>query len=141
MCIAPLIANAPDGLFGYLQKVNGCYSIPILTIIVVGYLTKYVPAIAAKIAIVSGAVLYIGYIILNEIIFKDEGLFPHFLHVMAILFVFNVLIMLLIGKYKPRKEAYYQHYTKQVDITPWKHINTLGIIVCIIVISIYIYFS
>ncbi|VAW26870.1 Sodium/sugar cotransporter, partial [hydrothermal vent metagenome] len=58
MCIAPLIANAPDGLFGYLQEVNGCYSIPILTIIVVGYLTKYVPAIAAKIAIISGVVLY-----------------------------------------------------------------------------------
>ncbi|MFT4577099.1 MAG: SSS family solute:Na+ symporter [Polaribacter sp.] len=141
MCIAPLIANAPDGLFGYLQKVNGCYSIPILTIIVVGYLTKYVPAIAAKIAILSGAVLYIIYIILNEIVYKDEGLFPHFLHVMAILFVFNVLIMLLIGKFNPRKEAYKQHYTKQVDITPWKHINTLGILVCIIVISIYIYFS
>ena len=50
MCIAPMIANAPDGLFGYLQEVNGCYSIPILTIIEVGYFTKYVPAIAAKIA-------------------------------------------------------------------------------------------
>lgn len=141
MCIAPLIAYAPDGLFGYLQKVNGCYSIPILTIIVVGYLTKYVPAIAAKVAIISGAVLYITYIILNEVVFKDEGLFPHFLHVMAILFIFNILIMLLIGKFKPRTEAYKQHYTKQVDITPWKHLNSLGILVCIIVISIYIYFS
>ena len=50
MLIAPFIANAPAGLFGYLQEVNGCYSIPILTIIVVGYLTKRVPAIAAKIA-------------------------------------------------------------------------------------------
>ena len=57
MCIAPLIANAPDGLFGYPQEVNGCYSIPILTIIVVGYLTKYVPALAAKIGIISGVIL------------------------------------------------------------------------------------
>ena len=58
MFIAPAIANAPDGLFGYLQEVNGCYSIPIFTIIVVGYLTKRVPAIAAKIAIFSGVILY-----------------------------------------------------------------------------------
>jgi len=58
MFIAPFIANAPDGLFGYLQEVNGCYSIPILTIIVVGFATKYVPAIAAKIALWSGVVLY-----------------------------------------------------------------------------------
>ncbi|EZH75053.1 transporter [Aquimarina atlantica] len=139
MCIAPLIAYAPDGLFGYLQKVNGCYSIPILTIIVVGYLTKYVPAIAAKIAIISGVVLYVAYILLDEFVFV--GQFPHFLHVMAILFVLNVLIMLLIGKFRPRTEAYQQHYTEQVDITPWKHLNTVGITICLIVLGIYIYFA
>ncbi|WP_456424873.1 solute:sodium symporter family transporter [Lutibacter sp.] len=141
MFIAPLIANAPDGLFGYLQEVNGCYSIPILTIIVVGYLTKYVPAIAAKIAIISGVVLYsISQFILKPFVVGADN-YPHFLHVMAILFVLNVLIMLLIGKFKPRKEAYIQHYTKQVDITPWKYLNHVGITICIIVLAIYIYFA
>ncbi|MEW7277116.1 solute:sodium symporter family transporter [Aquimarina sp. 2201CG1-2-11] len=139
MCIAPLIANASDGLFGYLQKVNGCYSIPILTIIVVGYLTKYVPAIAAKIGIVSGVVLYIAYILLDEFVFV--GQFPHFLHVMAILFVLNVLIMLLIGKFRPRKEAFQLTYTEKVDITPWRYINSVGIGICLIVLSIYIYYA
>jgi SSS family solute:Na+ symporter len=139
MLIAPLIIYAPDGLFGYLQKVNGSYSIPILTIIVVGYLTKYVPAIAAKVAIISGVLLYISYIVLDEFVFV--GQFPHFLHVMAIVFIINVLVMLLIGKYKPRKEAYQQKYTKQVDITPWKYLNTTGIVICIIVLGIYIYFA
>ena len=59
MCIAPFIANAPQGLFGYLQEVNGCYSIPILTIIVVGALTRHVPPLAAKVALGLGVVLYI----------------------------------------------------------------------------------
>ncbi len=141
MFIAPLIANAPDGLFGYLQEVNGCYSIPILTIIVVGYLTKYVPAIAAKIAIISGVVLYsVSQFILKPFVVGADN-YPHFLHVMAILFVLNVLIMLLIGKFKPRSEAYVQHYTKQVDITPWKYLNQVGITICIIVLAIYIYFA
>ncbi len=139
MCIAPLIANASDGLFGYLQKVNGCYSIPILTIIVVGYLTKYVPAIAAKIGIVSGVVLYIAYILLDEFVFV--GQFPHFLHVMAILFVLNVLIMLLIGKFRPRKDAFQLEYTEKVDITPWRYMNSVGIGICLIVLSIYIYYA
>ena len=49
--------------------------------------------------------------------------------------------MLLIGKFKPRKEAYVQHYTKQVDITPWKYLNVVGISICIIVLGIYIYFA
>ena len=58
MFIAPLIAKA-GSLFDYLQEINGIYSIPILTIIVVGYLTKRVPAIAAKIGLLSGCLLYI----------------------------------------------------------------------------------
>ena len=116
MCIAPLIANAPDGLFGYLQEVNGCYSIPILTIIVVGYLTKYVPALAAKIGIISGVILYgISQFILKPFVFGSEG-YPHFLHVMAALFILNVVIMLVIGKLYPRESAYEQVYTNEVDI-------------------------
>lgn len=141
MCIAPLLIYSSDGLFGYLQEANGIYSIPILTIIVVGYLTKYVPAIAAKIGIISGSVLYIiSQFIVKPYIVGEEN-YPHFLHVMAILFVLNVLIMLLIGKYKPRTEAYVQEYTKQVDIKPWKHLNSVGITICIIVLGIYIYFA
>ncbi len=141
MCIAPLLVYASDGLFGYLQEANGIYSIPILTIIVVGYLTKYVPAIAAKIGIISGSVLYI----LSQFIIKPyvigEEKYPHFLHVMAILFVLNVLIMLFIGKYRPRKEAYVQHYTQQVDIAPWRYVHRAGIVICLTVLAIYIYFA
>ncbi len=139
MLIAPLLIYASDGLFDYLQKINGIYSIPILTIIVVGYLTKNVPAIAAKVAIISGSALYIIYVLLDSFVLEDA--FPHFLHVMAFLFVFNVLIMLIIARVKPREEAYIQQYTKQVEIVPWQHVNKMGIAICIIVLSIYIYFA
>ena len=161
MFIAPLIDNAPDGLFGYLQEVNGCYSIPILTIIVVGYLTKKVPAIAAKIAVLSGVIFYsISQFILKphfveravesakasgitgrELDYVEAGAYPHFLHVMAILFVLNVIIMLLIGQLRPRTDDFKLKYTNQVDIAPWKYVNQVGLLVCVIVIFIYIYFS
>jgi len=141
MFIAPLIAKAPNGLFGYLQEINGCYSIPILTIIVVGYLTKYVPAIAAKIAILLGAVLYfISQFILKPYVFGEEN-YPHFLHVMAILFVMNVIIMLIIGKLKPRKVAFDLSYTYDVDITPYRFVKPVGLVIVIIVILSYLYFS
>lgn len=141
MFIAPFIANAPDGLFGYLQEVNGCYSIPILTIILVGYLTKYVPALAAKVAIISGVVLYsISQFILKPYMFGEEN-YPHFLHVMAILFVLNVIIMLIIGKIVPRAEAFQLYDSKEVDITPWKYLKFASIGIIVIVVAIYIYFS
>ncbi len=161
MFIAPLIDNAPDGLFGYLQEVNGCYSIPILTIIVVGYLTKKVPAIAAKIAVLSGVIFYsISQFILkpnfiNKAVAKAESAgitgkeldyikaeaYPHFLHVMAILFVLNIIIMLIIGQLRPRTEDFKLQYTNQVDISPWKYVKQVGALVCVIVILIYVYFS
>ncbi|MBQ4822019.1 solute:sodium symporter family transporter [Aquimarina sp. MMG016] len=138
MIIAPFLQHA-ESIFSYLQQVNGCYSIPILTIIVVGYLTKNVPAIAAKIAIISGAVLYLIYVVLDSTVMK--GQFPHFLHVMAILFVVNIVVMLIIGKLYPRETAYEQQYTKEVDITPWKSVKLIGGAICVIVVGIYIYFS
>ncbi|OJJ22013.1 solute:sodium symporter family transporter [marine bacterium AO1-C] len=141
MFIAPFLIYASKGLFSYLQEVNGIYSIPILTIIVVGYLTKYVPAIAAKVGIISGSALYIlSQFILKPLVVGDDN-YPHFLHVMAILFVLNVLIMLLVGKLYPRKEAFELEYTKKVDITPWKLVGTVGLAICIVVIGIYIYFT
>ena len=161
MFIAPLIANA-GSLFNYLQEINGIYSIPIFTIIVVGYLTKRVPAIAAKIGIFSGSLLYIisQFILKGQFVDKalesakasgitdpaalklvEADAYPHFLHIMAILFVTNVAIMLLIGKFYPRKDAFELEYTKQVSIEPFKYVNQVGIAICVIVIGIYIYFA
>ena len=161
MFIAPAIANAPDGLFGYLQEVNGCYSIPIFTIIVVGYLTKRVPAIAANIGILFGAILYfISQFILKPNMVKnavakaeasgadaaaiaiiEKTAYPHFLHVMAILFVLNVAMMLIIGMVRPRPTDYVQEYTEQVDISPWKLVYPVGGVIIAIVVGIYIYFA
>ena len=142
MIIAPTIANAPDGLFGYLQEINGCYTIPILTIILVGYLTKYVPALAAKVAMLIGVVMYsISQFVLKGYVISGGGEYPHYLHIVAIIFLFNIGVMLLIGKLRPREVAYVQNYTEQVDITPWKPVKMYGIIITIIVISTYFIFT
>lgn len=161
MFIAPLIANA-GSLFDYLQEINGIYSIPILTIIVVGYFTKRVPAIAAKIGLVSGCLLYILSQFILQPYFIDKALkvaaskgiedtqslalieslaYPHFLDIMAILFVLNIVIMLIIGRMTPRSEPYVLEYTNQVDINPWKFTKPVGIAITLIVVGIYIYFT
>ncbi len=161
MFIAPLIANA-GSLFNYLQEINGIYSIPIFTIIVVGYMTKRVPAIAAKIGIVLGSALYIISQFLMKPRFEAAALedanlsgivdpaalkllqaeaYPHYLHVMAILFLSNIAIMLIIGKIWPRKEAFELEYTKQVSIEPFKYVKQVGLGVVFVVVGIYIYFA
>ena len=151
MIVAPFIANA-GSVFEYLQEINGTYSIPILTIVVVGYLTKFVPAKAAKVGLLSGVILYsISQFLIKpnfNIIETINGVetvtgntYPHFLHIMAILFVLNIIIMLIIGKISPRKQAYVQYNSQEVDITPWKYLKPVGALVCVIVVAIYIYFA
>jgi SSS family solute:Na+ symporter len=161
MLIAPFLSDL-DSIFAYLQQVNGIYSIPILTIIFVGFVTKKVPAIAAKIGLLSGSILYIisefvirpnrvesaldvanknGIISPEALKVIEVDAYPHFLHIMAILFVLNVVIMLIIGYFKPRDVAYEQKFTQEVDITPWKHAKVIGIIIVVIVVSVYVYFS
>ena len=162
MFIAPQIANAGKGLFYWLQQINGCYSIPILTIIVIGFVTKYVPAIAAKVGLASGVILYSISQFIMQPYFQNKAVaaakavgvtdelelanvetlaYPHFLHVMAVLFIANFIIMLIIGKLYPRKEAFVQKYTEQVDIVPWRLVKPIGAVICIIVILTYVIFS
>ena len=67
--------------------------------------------------------------------------YPHFLHVMAILFVMNVIIMLVIGKLKPRETDFVLPYTEEVAIEPFKFLVPIGASICAIVIGIYWYFA
>ncbi len=134
MVIAPLLYGVEGGIFNYLQELNGSYSVPILAIILVGYLTKRIPGIAANIAIVVAVTTYLItlYIIKPNI---------SFLHVMGILFLLCVILMYIIGKIKPRETEYVLVHTEQVDITPWKYAKPVGLTICTIVIGLYIYFS
>jgi len=59
MSIAPFIRYAPDGLFSYIQQALGSLSVPILAVVIIGILTKKVPAIGAKIVLIGGVLMYL----------------------------------------------------------------------------------
>lgn len=161
MGIAPLIANAPDGLFAYIQESLGSLSVPILAVVVVGIVTKKVPALGAKITLTLGVVMYLVSQFVMSPYFVDAALadaaangitdpqalkiikaeaYPHFLHVMGILFVLNILIMLVIGKLYPKQDAYVPKITEEINITPWKYAKVIGIVITLLVLSTYLIF-
>jgi len=161
MTISPFIANAPDGLFAYIQESLGSLSVPILAVVTIGIVTKHVPAIGAKIVLTLGVLMYLISQFVVSPIFVDNALteaaangitnakelaiikaeaYPHFLHIMGILFVINIGIMLLMGKLKPKTDAYIPKITEEIDITPWKHAKTVGLIITIMVLSTYLIF-
>jgi SSS family solute:Na+ symporter len=136
--IAPFLAET-GGIFSYLQKMNGIYFIPIFAIVLVGMLTRKVPAIAAKIGLISGFVIIIvGYFVPP---FTHMTKYMHEYHFLGAVFVFLVLLMLAIGKFRPMQTPFEQKNVNAVDMTPWKHGKLAGIILLIIVFVIYASFA
>ncbi len=134
MCGAPFIMYAPTGLYDYLQTINGFFNVPIFTIIFMGYMTKKVPPIAAKVAVTFFVTVY-G---ITQLVW-DTGL--HYLHVSAILFVISCTIMYVIGKLHPSKEAFILEDNKVVNIEPWKNRYRASGFVLFVMIGMYIIFS
>ena len=131
MTIAPFIMYAPQGLFQYLQTVNGFFNVPIFTIVFIGYVTKRVPAFAAKVSLIFFVATY-GIL---QLVIKPD---IHYLYQLAILFVISCMIMLIIGKIKPRDTEYTLQDNKVVDITPWKYLYEACGVVLFFMISMYI---
>ena len=161
MTIAPFIRYAPDGLFSYIQQALGSLSVPILAVVIIGILTKKVPAIGAKIVLIGGVLMYLTSLLVLEpnavssamqtaadngitdpaqlAVIKAEA-YPHFLHVMGILFVVNTVIMLVVGAIKPKTDIYVPKVTEAIDTTPWKYAWLAGLLITLLVLSTYLIF-
>ena len=139
MSLAPLLAGQ-DSIFGYLQQMNAIYFIPILAVVMVGMLTRRVPAVAANVGLIMGvSLIALGYFIpsFDQAIKNSVGGF----HFIGIVFAIIVITMLIIGQIAPRTEAWEQKYSGDVDMTPWRHVVPASIGLLIAVAAIYLYFA
>jgi solute:Na+ symporter, SSS family len=134
ICIAPFIAFAEDGFYTWIQKVGGAFSVPIFTILLIGFITRRVPAIAAKI----GLVFFVSTYLFTQTIW-DTGL--HFLHVLAILFMLTCTLMLLIGKIWPQPIAYKIIERGTVSLQPWRMRHLFYLLLMLGLIGLYWLFS
>ena len=139
IAVAPLVANAPSGLYDFLQECFGYYNVPILAAVILAFSTKRVPALAPKVALVAHVVLYAGSkFVPFEHIF---GFDVHYLYILAVLFPVNILIMLFIGKIAPRETDFIQKNADVVDLTPWKHRKVASAIAVVLMVLLYVLFS
>ena len=74
---APMVANAPDGLYQLLQQLNGIFFIPIASIMLAGFFLKGISANGAKAGLFFGLIFYLT----TTFILKVE---IHFVHIWAI---------------------------------------------------------
>jgi solute:Na+ symporter, SSS family len=128
---APLVADAPDGLYQLLQQLNGIFFIPIASIIIAGFFVKKVSATGAKVALFFGLAFYV----LTTFILKIN---IHFIHIWGIEFVLNMIIMFVVSHFYPRKTFEDQADALKVDMHRWKYAYHLSAFLVVVTILIYI---
>lgn len=138
MVVAPLLAGQ-DSIFGYLQKMNGIYFIPIFAVVLVGMLARRTPPLAAKAALVGGILaIAAGYFLPP---FSGWVARINEFHFLGAVFAILVAVMLLIRLLRPLPEPWVQRDSGDVDMTPWRLATPVGIALVLIVAGIYVYFA
>lgn len=151
MTVAPFLAGQ-DAIFGYLQKMNGLYFIPIFSVVIIGMLSRKVPAIAANLGLILGvAVIFYGYFF-SEWIRSDEnpnGL--HEFHFLGIVFAGLLIVMALIGLVAPRSDDQIAKREQEIkadtvaheahNLEPWPLAIPAGVLLFLTVLGIYLYFA
>jgi SSS family solute:Na+ symporter len=130
-----------DTIFGYLQKMNAIYFIPIFSVVVVGMLHPRVPARAASIAMIAGILMIsLGYFVpaFADAI-KDAGI--HGFHFIGIVFAILVIFLLVMGTVAPRATAWKIETSNDIDLTPWKGAKIASALLIVLVIGIYAAFA
>ncbi len=138
MAIAPLL-DGQESIFGYLQKMNGMYFIPLFSVVLVGMLTRRTGPLAAKVGLLVGvAVIGIGYFV-PPFSYVVESMHTFFF--LGTLFCWLIVLMLVIGELRPRETEFTQQDVQAVDMTPWKLAPAVGMLLIAAVVSIYAYFA
>ncbi|MEM1008001.1 MAG: solute:sodium symporter family transporter [Myxococcota bacterium] len=139
MLIAPFLDQA-QSIFSYLQAANGFYSVPVITLFIAGFGTRWIGATAAKFGVSFGIAVYGTLTFVPKGVFAVVGLLwlkeLHFLHQMMIAFASTLGLMMLFPK---RETAYVQEISTKgdFDMTPWKHTRWLSVCIGLFACVVY----
>lgn len=140
--VAPFVANAPDGLYQLLQTLNGIYFIPVASILLAGFFVKQISATGAKAGFFFGLIFYILLAFVFDIDNRENiangSFYLHYIHIWGIEFVLNMLIMLGVSHFFPRKEIVEIAHSEDVNIETWRYAKPVGWSLVAVTILIYI---
>jgi len=134
MAFAPFIIFSKNGFYEYLQKISAIFSLPIFTIIFLGFITKKMPPIAAKI----GMIFFISCYVLSEWVFTIQ---LHYLHTLAIIFFITIALMLFISKMHPNQNQYTLVLDNKIEIIPWRSRHYYHVVLISLMALVFFVFS
>lgn len=126
MIIAPLLQYGTGGLFLLLKRFAGFFNIPIVALVAVGFLNRTISGKAARATVLLHVILYYSLVW----IFKVK---INFVHVMGSLFVFDIVVMFILGSIFKRETPYVPSNSNKsnVDLTSWKYAREVSALLII----------
>lgn len=146
MLVAPSI-DTSGSLYIYLQQINATFFGPMLAVILLGLLTRWANATAAKTGLLAGPVIFylLNFSFAEPYQAMMKTLFSltdqlHFLHTLAIVFVLTGLIMALVSwrTSDTTPAAAMPLNQSPVDMTPWRYAKFAGVLISVISVLFYI---
>jgi SSS family solute:Na+ symporter len=145
-----------EGVFRYIQEIWGFITPGIVAAFIIGMIFKKMPAVAAKAALILGAILYALFRIPGWVLKSDfdaghiaEGSVQWyiykfstiaFLHHMAIIFIILATVMILISTVKPLSAPVKMPETTSIDVQPYRYRYVLGAATILATVLLYIIF-
>ena len=131
ICIAPLLLDAPEGLWQVIRKFSGFYNIPVVAIVIA--------AIFLKGASTKGVWFVLlfhlpAYTVITFI--WDSGI--HFVHWYGILFLIEISLLLII---RDHKQSTIVSRSPEVDLTPWRGRWPTVLALCFGILVLYVLLS
>ncbi|MGL5099343.1 MAG: solute:sodium symporter family transporter [Fusobacteriaceae bacterium] len=135
MIIAPFTMYAEGGLFEVMRRFTGFFNIPTITLVLVGFFSKRITALSAKVAVFVHIALYTLLIFVLKVKIN-------YIHIMGILFVVNVLVMNIVTMIKPGDKVYIPKDVKPaVNMRPWKRLPEVSTLLLGSLVLTYIILS
>jgi solute:Na+ symporter, SSS family len=134
MCFSPFISRFDGGFYYYIQKMSSFFSVPVFTVMIVGFMTKKVSETAAT----AGLIFFIVTYMISQLVFD---LPIHYLHVLGILFIATVIVMLVVARWKPMAAPYMQTNMAVVDLKPWRSRHFFFLVLLVLMAATFILFS
>lgn len=127
--VAPLVANAPDGLYQLMQQLNGIFFIPIASVLIAGFFIPKISSMGAKVGLLTGFSFYLATTFLLKVNL-------HFIHIWGIEFLLNLGVMYLVSTKYPAKKPI-KAQTGLINLQEWKYAKPLSAALCLVTLLIY----
>ncbi len=129
---APMVANAPEGLYQLLQQLNGIFFIPVGSIMLAGFFIPRISAMAARAALFVGLAFYITMTFILQVDL-------HFVHVWGLEFLLNLATMFVVSYFYPVQERFELPGAEIVPLSQWRYSKHMGVVLVLLTIGVYIW--